>query len=152
MSERNAETVQRIRAFQEVASDCAEQMAANGGYIQRELGNVHMNDELRTRTQELCTDLGALHFDLYSEIVDINRLLEEDGSNDQIIETVGLIEKSAQDAALRMHGIVMALDEEAKKGYREIAAYMLVSESAVNILGPLKRMRKLAEQLRGELS
>ena len=50
-----------------------------------------------------------------------------------------------------MHEIVKALEKEAEEDVMRTGAYVLVSESAVNILGPLKRMRKLAEQLRGEM-
>ena len=151
MSKRTPETIQRIRSFQEEARECAAQMTANGGYIQQELGNVRMNDELRTRTQELCTDFGALHFDLLSEILDINRLLEEDDSNDEILGRVELIEKWAQDEMLKMHGIVQELDAAAETDVMKVGAYLLLSESAVNILKPLRRMRELAAQLRGEL-
>lgn len=152
MTERDAETSQKIRAFQEEARECAAQMTANGAYIQQELGNVRMNDELRTRTQELCTDLGAIQFDLLSEILEINELLGPDRSNAAILARVGLIEKWAQDEALKMHGIVTALGEESAKDVMKVGAYLLVSESAVNILRPLQRMRKHAAQLRRELS
>jgi len=50
-----------------------------------------------------------------------------------------------------MHGIVTALDEEAERDVMKVGAYLLVSESAVNILKPLTRMRELAAQLRCEL-
>lgn len=50
-----------------------------------------------------------------------------------------------------MHEIVKALEKEAEEDVVWGGAYVLVSESAVNILGPLKRMRELAGQLRGEL-
>jgi hypothetical protein len=50
-----------------------------------------------------------------------------------------------------MHEIVLALDEAAKGDILKSGAYILVSESAVNILKPLARMRKLAATLRFEL-
>jgi len=152
MSKRTPETIQRIRSFQEEARECAAQMTANGGYIQQELGNVRMNDELRTRTQALCTDLAALHFDLLREILDINRLLEEDDSNDKILAKFELIKKWAQDEMLKMHGIVQELGAAAETDVMKVGAYLLVSESAVNILKPLKQMRRSVEQLKAALA
>jgi len=46
-----------------------------------------------------------------------------------------------------MHEIVMALDAELQKGVMDGGAYLLVSESAVNILTPLHEMRQLAGEL-----
>jgi len=92
MSKRIAETIQKIRTFQEEARECAAQMTMNGDYIRQEFGNVRMSDELRNRTQALCVDLGEIQLDLLSEVLGINQLLEQDASNTEILLRVNLIE------------------------------------------------------------
>ena len=152
MSRRGPETVERIRAFQSEARECCAQMIANAGYMQKELANVRMSDELRTRTVELCADLSEIHFDVFSEIFSIDELLDQDAGNADILSRINLTEEWLQAEALKMHGIVTALDAEAENDVMKTGAYLLVSESAVNILKPLTRMRQTAAQLRRELS
>jgi hypothetical protein len=150
MSERNAETVQRIRAFQSETRECAMQMMMNALYIQKELPNVRMSDELRERVVRLCAPLIGTKHDLVTEIFELDEKLASGAGNEEVLRRINRMVQWASEDALQMHEIVMALDAELQKGVMDGGAYLLVSESAVNILGPLKRMRKLAEQLRGD--
>jgi len=151
VSRRSPETVERVRAFQSEARECCAQMIANASYMQNELANVRMSDELRKRTVELCADLGGMHFDAFSEISDIDELLERDDGNPDILARINLTETWMQGAAIKMHGIVEALYADSEKDVMKVGAYLLVSESAVNILNPLTRMRQTAAQLRSDL-
>jgi hypothetical protein len=151
MSTRSADTVERIRSFQTEARECAVQMMMNALFIQQELPNVRMENELRQRTVDLCSALIGTKHDLVHEIFELDELLEQEASNDALRARIDRMERWAQEDAVQMHEIVLALDEAAKGDILKSGAYILVSESAVNILKPLARMRKLAAALRSEL-
>jgi hypothetical protein len=152
MSERDAETIQKIRAFQAHTRECAVQMMMNAIYIQGELSNVRMSDELRQRTVDLCGTLIGTKHDLVTEIFELDEVLEAGASNEVVLRRVNRMVQWAGEDTLKMHEIVMALAEDAKKDVMNVGAYLLVSESAVNILNPLHEMRQLAAQLREPLT
>lgn len=60
--------------------------------------------------------------------------------------------KWSEEDAQKIHAVVMALDAEAQRDVMNSGAYLLASESAVNILTPLKQMRRLAARLREVLN
>jgi hypothetical protein len=152
MAERDAATIQKIREFQAHTRKCAVQMMMNALYIQRELPNVQMNDELRQRTVDLCGTLIGTKHDLVTEIFELDEVLEAGASNEVVLRRVNRMVQWAGEDTLKMHEIVMALAEDAKKDVMNVGAYLLVSESAVNILNPLHEMRQLAAQLREPLT
>ena len=152
MSERDAETIQRIQEFQGQTRECALQMTMNAVYIQKELPNVRMSDALRERTAGLCTDLIGTQHDLIHEIFELDEVLEKDASNAEVLRRIERMAQWAWDDALKMHEIVKALEAESGKDVMKVAAYLLVSESAVNILKPLKQMRRSVEQLKAALA
>ena len=152
MTEHDAGTMQKVREFQEHTRECAVQMMMNAIYIQRELGNVQMSDELRERTVELSSVLIGTKHDLVSEIFELDERLESGAGNAEVLRRIDRMVQWAEEDALKMHEIVMALDAELQKGVMDGGAYLLVSESAVNILTPLKKMRQLAAQLREVLT
>jgi hypothetical protein len=141
-----------IRQFQGQAEMCAHQMRLNALYIQRELPNVRMSDELLRQTAERCTGFIGTEHKLFSELVELDELLKSGGSNEEVLERIERMVEVAWNDALQMHEIVMALDAELQKGVMDGGAYILVSESAVNILTPLHEMRQLAAQLTETLS
>lgn len=152
MTERDAATFQKIREFQAHTRECALQMMMNALYIQRELPNVQMNDELRQRTVDLCATLIGTKHDLVTEIFELDEVLEAGASNEAVLRRINRMVQWAGEDALKMHEVVMALDAEVQKGVMDGGAYILVSESAVNILTPLHEMRQLAAQLTEALS
>ena len=152
MSERDAGTMQKIRAFEDCTRECAVQMMMNALYIQKELPNVRMSDELRQRTVGLCSTLIGTKHDLVSEIFELDERLQDGASNEEVLRRIDRMVQWAGEDALKMHEIVMALDAELQKGVMDGGAFLLVSESAVNILTPLHEMRQLAAQLKGVLA
>jgi hypothetical protein len=147
MSERDASTMQIIWKCQGQAEMCAHQMRLNALYIQRELPNVCMSDELRRRTDERCTGFIGTGHKLLSELVELDDLLQTGASNVEVLRRINRMVQWAGEDTLKMHEIVMALDAELQKGVMDGGAYLLVSESAVNILTPLHEMRQLAGEL-----
>jgi hypothetical protein len=152
MTERDAETMQTLREFQAYAQECSAQMLMNALYIQKELATVQMTDELRQRTVELCSTLIGTKHDLVTEILELDERLEAGAGNVEVLRRIDRMVQWAGEDAQKMHEVVMALDAELQKGVKDGGAYLLVSESAVNILTPLKQMRRLAERLREVLA
>jgi hypothetical protein len=151
VSQLSADTLQRIRQFQSEVRECSMQMMMNALYIQNELGNVRMSDELRTQTAELCSTLIGTKHDLVHEIFELDERIEQGADNATICRYVERMVDWAYDDASMMHGVVTALDAAAQTDVMNSGAYLLVSESAVNILRPLARMRALADELTREL-
>jgi len=152
MNEHDGGTMQTIRRFLGQSEMCAHQMRLNALYIQRELPNVRMNDELQQRTAGLCSGLIATEHNLLGEIVELDALLRSGGSDAEVLRLIERMVKVTWDDALKMHEIVMALAAESQNDVMNIGAHLLVSESAVNILKPLQKMRGLAAQLREVLT
>jgi predicted DNA-binding protein len=127
-------------------------MMMNAMYIQKELPNVRMSDELRQRTEKLCSVLIGTKHDLVTEIFELDEKLGSGADNVEVLRRINRMVQWAGEDALQMHEIVMALDAELERGVMDGGAYLLVSESAVNILNPLHEMRVSAAQLKEALS
>ena len=152
MTERNAETIHKIREFQRHTAECAAQMVDNAHYIQKELPNVVMSDELRQRSVGLCSTLiGTMH-DLVTELFELDERMQPGASNEEVLRRIDRMVRWAEEDALQMHEVVMELGSASEKDVMKVGAYLLVSESAVNILRPLNEMRQLAAQLQTALN
>ena len=152
MTERDAETIRKIREFQGHTRECAVQMLYNALYIQKELPKVVMSDELRQRTAGLCSTLIGTKHDLITEIFELDERMESDASDAEVLRRIDRVVRWAEEDALEMHGVVMALDAEEQTDLTKAGAYLLVAESAVNILRPLNNMREVAAQLQAALN
>ena len=152
MAERNAETIRKIREFQEHTRECAVQMINNALYIQKELPNVVMSDELRQRTVGLCAALIGTKHDLITEIFELDERMQSGASNAEVLRRIDRMVRWAEEDALKMHEVVMELSAASEKDVMKAGACLLVSESAVNILRPLNEMRQLAAQLQTALN
>ena len=152
MTERDAETILKVREFQEHTRECAVQMINNALYIQKELPNVVMSDGLRQRTVGLCAALIGTKHDLITEIFELDERMQSGASNAEVLRRIDRMVTWAGEDALKMHEVVMELGAASEKDVMKAGAYLLVSESAVNILSPLNKMRQLAAQLRATLN
>jgi hypothetical protein len=152
MTERDAETIHKIREFQRHTAECAVQMINNALYIQKELPNVVMSDELRQRTIGLCSTLMGTKHDLITELFELDERMQSGASNAEVLRRIDRMVRWAEEDALQMHEVVMELGSASEKDVMKVGAYLLVSESAVNILRPLNEMRQLAAQLQTVLN
>jgi len=152
MTERDAATIKTVLEFLGHTRECAVQMMMNAMYIQKELPNVRMSDELRERTEKLCSVLIGTKHDLVTEIFELDERLGSGAGNEEILRRVNRMVQWAGGDTLKMHEVVMALEAELESGVMDGGAYLLVSESAVNILTPLGKMRDVQAQLEEALS
>ncbi|OAI43203.1 hypothetical protein AYO41_02545 [Verrucomicrobia bacterium SCGC AG-212-E04] len=137
-------------AVQSVMSDahqCAMAMLDSGTYIERELPNVHMDDASRTSATELCSHLIGTKHDIIHELSELDDLLKNGGTDERILSAVALIIQWLSDDVSRIDQLVTCLDAAGNRDPRCGSAYILVAESAVNILIPYKRAKVAADLL-----
>ena len=152
MTECDAGTIRMIQEFQRHAGECAAQMVGNAHYIQKELPNVVMSDELRQRTIGLCSTLMGTKHDLITELFELDERMQSGASNAEVLRRIDRMVRWAEEDALKMHEVVVELGAASDIDVMKVGAYLLVSESAVNILRPLNEMRQLAAQLQTALN
>jgi hypothetical protein len=139
-----------VHAVMTEARNCALVMLESAIYIQSELANVRMNDALRAQTEQVCTALVGTKHDIISELFELDELLGSEVSVSAIRARVNRIVQWFWDDITRMHQLVMALKSASEQEPACGPAYVLVAESATNILNAFNRTRAAADSLRTE--
>jgi hypothetical protein len=129
------------------AHSCAWVMLESATFIQRELANVQMNDALRAQTEQVCTALVGSEHDITSEVFGLVELLGSKASASVISSRVNRIMQWLRDDITQMHQLVKALEFAMEQDPACGSAYILVSESATNILNAFIRTRAAADSL-----
>jgi len=129
------------------ARNCAMAMLDNAMYINGELANVTMSDDLRARTQEMCGSLVSTKHDVIHELFELDELVASDRSASTIARYVERIAAWLGEEVIPMHELVMALDSARQKDPAHLGAYILVVESAANILVSFNRTKAAADTL-----
>ena len=122
-------------------------MLESGTYMERELPNVCMDGSVRATAAELCSQLISTKHDIFHELFELDKLLSAGAPDDQIKSAITLIIRWLWDDICLMHELVTSLDAAAKKDPAYGSAYILVAESAVNILNPFNRAKETADLL-----
>ena len=127
------------------ARNCAMAMLDSGTYIERELPNVRMDDAARTMATALCSQLIGTKHDIIHELFELDELLSSDASDDRVASAVALIIQWLWDDICQMHELVTTLEAATHGQADDGGAYLLVAESAVNILNPFNRAKAAAD-------
>ena len=138
-----------VRVVMKHARQCAGAMLENAIFIQQELPNVRMDDPTRAATAELCAQLIGTKHDVVHELFDLDDLLSGGATEKRIASAIARIMDWLRRDIRQMHELVTALEAAAKRDRACSSAYMLVSESAVNILNPFNKVKKAADRLAG---
>ena len=136
-----------LQALITEAHNCAMAMFDNAMYISSELPTVTMSDALRARTQKMCDSLVSTKHDVAHELFELGELVTSDPSASVIARTVERIVAWLGAEIAPMHELVMALESAHKKDPEQGAAYVLVVESAANIISAFNRTRAAAAPL-----
>lgn len=136
-----------LRSLMSEAHRCAMAMLSNAEFVGKELPNVRMDEATRTRTRELCERLVGTKHDIVSELGELDDLLEESAGEDRIKRKVAMMLKWLGEDVELLHGLVTALEAAAKRDPDCTSAYILVSESAVNVIKPFRRAQAAAESI-----
>lgn len=136
-----------IQAIMTEAHNCALVMLESANYIQSELANVRMDNALRVHMEQVCTTLIGTKHDIFSELFELDELLDSQPSASVIRLRVDRIVQWLWDDIIRMHELVKALELAKKHDPACELAYVLVIESATNIINAFNRTKAAADAL-----
>lgn len=139
-----------VRKVREALYNCARAMFSNATYILGELDKVEMTDALRTQAEQVCNGLVSTRADIVSELSELDDLAASKHSASEIALRVKRIMGLIRDDVDKMHELVMALDAASEQDRAFSHAYLLVSESATNILNAFLSAAAAADSLRAE--
>ena len=139
-----AEAVHKVMA---AARECAVQMFQNAMFIQGELPNVEMPDELRARTEQVCTELIGTKHDVISELFELDELLGTQDSEADIGSRVNRIVTWMGLDMVQMHEVVSALHSASREDPDYAVAFALVAESAANIVNAFNATAEAAGKI-----
>jgi len=117
------------------ARDCAFAMQENARYVEKELGSVEMPRRLRHQAREACSAFLETAYDVCSELDELDELRARAAPEDEITRRLERILRWLRSPIEQMDDVVTALDAAATRDEAVGAGYILVAESAVNILG-----------------
>lgn len=136
-----------VHILMKEAHACAMAMLDSGLYVQKELPNVRMEEALRASTLELCSQLIGTKHDIIHELSELDDLLRDGATNEAVAQKVALIIRWLWDDISQIHELVTKLEAAAHRDPACGSAYILVAESAVNILNPFNRAKTAADSV-----
>ncbi len=122
-------------------------MLDSGTYIERELPNVRMDEATRSTAITLCSQLVGTKHDVIHELFDLDDLLKEGATDERITSAITRIIRWLWEDISQMHALVTSLEAAGRLDPEYKIAYVLVAESAVNILNPYFRAQAAADSL-----
>lgn len=122
-------------------------MLDNGAFIQKELGSIDVSDRLRGAISDVCSALMATKHDVISELIELDGL----GATPEaavVQDRVDRIFQWLSEEIPKLHELVMSLESASKEEPRHGIAYILVAESATNVLRSFGSMADALERYR----
>jgi len=137
-----------VRNVMNDAHLCALAMLDSGAYIERELPNVCMIDAIRATASELCSQLIGTKHDIIHELSELDDLRSDGATDERVALAVDRIIRWLGENIRQIHELVTTLEAAAQNDPACQSAYLLVVESALNILGPFNRAKAAADSIR----
>ena len=137
-----------------------EDIGANVSYIQKELPALKVSRVERKRIDESCTEFQDAIYDVGKEILNLEDKLglhpgqepfDPNITNPDPRVTMGFIASWLLAEIETMHQTVLRLDLAAAKAPTNGGVYLLVSESATNILRSYNKIKKILNAIHGQL-
>jgi len=119
-------------------------MLENAGYIERELPALSLEESLRGPAGQMCSQLVGTKHDIMTEIGELDELLAGEPTQERMATYIERIVRWLGDDMKQMHELVTTLDAAAQRDERNAGAFVLVSESAINILLEFNKARVAA--------
>lgn len=141
MNETNVRTVRRE------AGTCALAMLENATFIENELPNVQMDGSTRAATLALCSQLVGTKHDIFHELHELDDLIDTEAGEDRITRKAAMIVRWLGQDVTQMQELVTTLEAAAAKDSACQGAYILVAESAGNILAPFDFARAALDKI-----
>lgn len=124
-------------------------MLENATYVQAELDRVQMPEPMRTRTIAVCEALIGTKHDVIHEIFEIDELLVDKPDPALISGRMARVIQWMSDDVRVLHQLVKDLESAAQGDAAVQLAYLLISESSVNILNALSLAMDTVEYVDG---
>lgn len=140
------ETLSFLKPFIASARDCAQQMLMNADYIRRELPAIQIAPDLATLALTCCDDLVGTKHDVVSELIELQDLSESISLNVLAVRIRRILSWLSEPIP-RLHALVHALDPSNSGVQNNALAFILISESAVNVLRAYAEMADSANRL-----
>lgn len=131
------------------ARHCAMVMFENACYIQNELDNVYLPDSPRKQTEAVVASLIGTKHDVLSELFELNEVFLAEEPISKIYERLQRVVRWFKEDIERMHHLVTVLDAFGRQDPRSQGAFVLIVESAANILNAFDRVLKAVDGLCG---
>ncbi len=138
-------TESAMRDFLEAAHDCAMAMLGNASYVQGELPNVEIAKKLRSRIESVCSSMIGTKHDIITELSEMDELLSSDPVSPQVSVRVDRIVKWLGEDVSALHRLVTDLKTACQRDSACGSAYVLVMESATNIVSAFNRAKAAAD-------
>jgi len=139
--------VEAVRAVMAAARDCAMEIFQNASFIQGELPELDMPDELRARTEKVCTELIGTKNDVISELFELDELLGTQDSEADIGSRVNRIVTWMGLDMVQLHELVSALHSASREDPDYGIAFVLVAESAASIVNAFNATAEAAGKI-----
>lgn len=130
----STELTSKVQVFRDAARNCAMSMLENASYIQKELVNVRMTDEMRIKVSEVCDAMTGTKHDVIHELFELDDLLAEGATTSRILQKINMTMRCIVDDIGVLRPTAMALEEESEQDNTYDPANLLVGESTNNIL------------------
>ncbi len=136
-----------LPTFASAAQSCAMQMMSNAAYIQTELPNLTLSEGITEKIAALCDSLIATKRDVISELFELSEVSESSTSPAEIKKRVERIMQWLWETILEMNEVVQSLQTASEANVQFFGSWLLVAESATNILNPFNRAAEAADAL-----
>ena len=136
-----------LNAFISAASACAHEMMENGLFIEQELFANKISDGYISVLSEAYSGIVGTKFDIINELGELEEVAARPQSaevQNRVNRIVGLI----TDELWSLHAVVKNLEAASETDHMAQSAYMLVAESAVNIVHKFENVKKAAKDCR----
>ena len=135
-------------------------VSANIHYVEKALPTISIDDSERSQIVELCDEFHSALYDVRKEVRNLEDKLgmhpgeepfDPDIVNPDPKVTMSFIDEWMRDAIVLMHGTVKKL-EALSTSKADGGAYLLVAESAVNILGAYSAIKDALAAIESEIN
>jgi hypothetical protein len=124
---------------------CAHSLLANVMYIQKELPSIDVPDIQRSAIEQICSTLAGTKHDVVSELFELQDFVGTAAPEAMQQRVVRIVKLFAEDLT-QLHEVVQELSLASSRDERVGLAYLLVSESATNMLRSFGEVIDAAER------
>jgi hypothetical protein len=114
--------------------ECAMEMLENAQFIEAELPNVALPRKLRARTLKVTSSLVGTKHDIISELFKFDELRNSGAADSVLAERLDRMIRRLGEDVSKLHDLVLSLKTAHTSDPTLDTAYVLVIESATNIL------------------